>query len=139
MIVLDTNVVSELMEAAPDPAVIDWLRRQGRPGFATTSVTVGEVTYGIENMPAGRRRETKAQAAARVWAAFPGAVLPFDRAAAEAYGALMAKRRRAGRPISTLDAQIAAICQVQGAILATRNTKDFEGLGLDVVDPWTAA
>ena len=136
MIVLDTNVVSELMAAEPEPAVTTWLLRQPLRELVTTSVTVGEVTFGLHAMPDGRRREAKLVAASQIWTAFERVILPFDRVAAERYGEVLARRRAIGRPTSTLDAQIAAICLVHGATLATRNVKDFDGTGVDVVDPW---
>lgn len=138
MIVLDTNVVSELMAAQPDQAVTTWLLRQRLRELATTSVTVGEITFGLHAMPDGQRRDVKLDAASKIWTAFERVILPFDRAAAERYGEVLARRRAIGRPTSTLDAQIAAICLVNRATLATRNTKDFEDTGVDVVDPWSA-
>ena len=138
MIVLDTNVVSELMRAEPAPAVIAWLRRSSDDGLHTTAVTVAEIRYGIARLPLGRRRDSLRQAADEIFAAFPRQVLPFDLAAAGAYADIVASRDDAGLPISGFDAQIAAICRSRQATLATRNTKDFTGLGMTVEDPWAA-
>ncbi|MEV6845175.1 type II toxin-antitoxin system VapC family toxin [Actinoplanes sp. NPDC051411] len=136
MIVLDTNVVSELMRAAPEPAVLAWLQQTSSTGLYTTAVTVAEIRYGIARLPEGRRRQTLHQAANEIFAAFPRQVLPFDLAAATAYADVVADRESDGYPISGFDAQIAAICRSQAATLATRNTKDFTGIGISIIDPW---
>jgi toxin FitB len=136
MIVLDTNVVSELMRAAPEPAVLAWLQQASSTGLYTTAVTVAEIRYGIARLPEGRRRLTLHQAANEIFAAFPRQVLPFDLAAATAYADVVADRENDGHPINGFDAQIAAICRSQAATLATRNTKDFAGIGISVIDPW---
>jgi predicted nucleic acid-binding protein len=136
MIVLDTNVVSELMSAAPAPAVLAWLRQTSSTGLYTTAVTVAEIRYGIARLPHGRRRDTLHQAADEIFAAFPRQVLPFDLAAATAYADLVAGRERDGSPISGFDAQIAAICRSQVATLATRNVEDFTDTGITIIDPW---
>src|SRR5690349_15718359 len=109
MIVLDTNVVSELMRAKPAPAVLAWLHETSSTGLYTTAVTVAEIRYGIARLPQGRRRETLHQAANEIFAAFPRQVLPFDLAAATAYADVVAGRERDGNPISGFDAQIAAM------------------------------
>lgn len=136
MIVLDTNVVSELMRAEPAPAVLTWLQANSRDGLYTTTVTVAEIRYGIARLPEGRRRESLHQAANEIFAAFPRQVLPFDLAAAGAYAEVVTARERLGNPIDGFDAQIAAICRSQAAVLATRNTKDFTDTGIAIVDPW---
>jgi predicted nucleic acid-binding protein len=136
MIVLDTDVVSELMRATPAPAVLGWLRQTSSTGLYTTAVTVAEVRYGIARLPQGRRRDTLHQAANEIFAAFPRQVLPFDLAAATAYADVVAGRERDGNPISGFDAQIAAICRSQAATLATRNTTDFTDTGIATIDPW---
>jgi predicted nucleic acid-binding protein len=136
MIVLDTNVVSELMRTAPEPAVLAWLQQTSSTGLFTTAVTVAEIRYGIARLPEGRRRETLHQAAKEVFAAFPRQILPFDLAAAGAYADVVAGRESDGNPISGFDAQIAAICRSQAATLATRNTKDFTDTGIATIDPW---
>lgn len=139
MIVLDTNVVSELMRAEPAPAVVEWLRQSSSAGLYTTAVTVAEIRYGIARLPEGQRRESLHQAANEIFAAFPRQVLPFDLAAAGAYADVVAGRERLGHPIDGFDAQIAAICRTRTAALATRNTKDFTDTGIEVVDPWQDA
>jgi len=136
MIVLDTNVVSELMRAKPAPAVLAWLRQSSGAGLYTTAVTVAEIRYGIARLPEGQRRESLRQAANEIFAAFPRQVLPFDLAAAGAYADVVAGRERQGNPIDGFDAQIAAICRSQAATLATRNAKGFAGTGISIIDPW---
>ncbi|MDT7575986.1 MAG: toxin FitB [Pseudonocardiales bacterium] len=136
MIVLDTNVVSELMRAAPDRAVRSWVQRSH--DLATTAVTLAEVRYGIARLPAGRRRDVLAEAAEGIFSAFRDQVLPFDAAAATEYDRVVFGRDVAGRPIDGFDAQIAAICRSRGAGLATRNTRDFHGTGVEVLDPWAS-
>lgn len=137
MIVLDTNVVSVMMTGSDD-RVRGWLAGQDADALCTTTITVAEVEFGIAKLPEGQRRRVLADQAARVWDAFPDFAIPFDARAAYAYAEVRARRRHAGRPIAALDAQIAAICVVHRATLATRNTKDFEGTGVEVVDPWSA-
>ena len=136
MIVLDTNVVSELMRASPAPAVLEWLQQTSSTGLYTTAVTVAEIRYGIARLPQGRRRDTLHQAANEIFAAFPRQVLPLDLAAATTYADIVAGRERGDNPISGFDAQIAAICRSQAATLATRNTKDFTDTGVRIIDPW---
>lgn len=136
MIVLDTNVVSELMRAEPAPEVLAWLRQNSGAGLYTTAVTVAEIRYDIARLPEGLRRESLHQAANEIFTAFPRQVLPFDLAAAGAYADVVAGRERLGHPIDGFDAQIAAICRTRVATLATRNTKDFTDTGIQVVDPW---
>ena len=136
MIVVDTNVVSELMRKSPDPAVRDWVRAHPGRELCTTAVTLAEIRYGIERLPAGHRKDLLATTADDLFAAFEDQVLPFDAAAATRYAAIVARRDRAGRPIDGFDAQIAAICRAREAPLATRNVKDFEDAGIDIIDPW---
>ncbi len=136
MIVLDTNVVSELMRAEPALAVLTWLQQNSGDGMYTTTVTVAEIRYGIARLPEGQRRESLHQAANEIFAAFPRQVLPFDLAAANAYADVVTVRESLGNPIDGFDAQIAAICRSHAATLATRNTKDFTNTGISVVDPW---
>lgn len=135
MIVLDTNVVSELMKSHPDPVVADWVRATDDQFFITT-ITIGEIFYGLERLPKGRRRSRLQAVAEEVFDDFGEFVLPFEAGAARRYGALVADRERRGKPISTEDAQIAAICQSTGLDCATRNTGDFDDLDLRLIDPW---
>lgn len=136
IVVLDTNVVSELMRPAPDVGVQYWVSEVPPGTVYTTSVTLAEVRFGIARLPAGRRRALLSDAADEVFEAFADRVLPFDVAAADQYGAIVVRREQAGAPISGFDAQIAAICRCRRAALATRNTGDFSHLDLNVIDPW---
>ena len=137
MIVLDTNVLSELMKAAPSRSVVEWISARAPSALYTTSITEAEVLHGIELLPAGKRRESIRAAAEAMFATdFAGRVLPFASSAAPAYARIAAERRRSGRPISHFDAQIAAIALSERAALATRNVMDFDGCGISVIDPW---
>ena len=139
MIIVDTNLASELMKPSPDAAVRDWVRARPGDELSTTSITVAEIRYGIDRLPAGRRRDLLKETADDVFAAFADRVLPFDAAAATHYPVIVTRRERAGLPIDGFDAQIASICRTHRATLATRNLKDFEGTGIDVIDPWRPA
>jgi len=139
MIVVDTNVVSELMKSSPENSVRDWMLGQRQTELFTTSITVAEILYGIERLPDGQRKEMLRTAATEVFAAFENHVLPFGREAAVAYASLVNRRDLLGLPINGFDAQIAAICTTHNATLATRNGKDFEHSGITLVDPWMSA
>ena len=136
MIVLDTNVVSELMKPSPDPAVRDWLIRLGDTTFSTTAVTVAEIEFGLRRLPEGRRR---ADLHGR-FDAFAAAltVLSLDEPAGREAGRLRALREAAGSTCQPSDMMIAGIVSVAGAALATRNVRDFSGLPIQVLDPWRA-
>jgi toxin FitB len=137
VIVLDTNVLSELMRERPAPAVMRWLGGQSAANLYTTSITQAELLYGVRLLPAGKRRTAfEAQAEAMFREDFAARVLPFGSDAARAFAAIASERKRAGRPMSQSDAQIAAIARATRASLATRNVSDFEKCGIDVVDPW---
>jgi predicted nucleic acid-binding protein len=137
MILLDTNVVSELMKSAPEPAVMVWINTLPGSTVFISAVTQAEILYGVGLVPEGERREGLARAARTAFETyFRGRILPFDSEAAEAFATLAAGRRQAGRPISQADAQIAAIARSRGADLATRNAPDFEGCGLEIINPW---
>lgn len=139
MIVLDTNVLSELMRRRPAARVLRWVDGQDASALAITAVTVAELLYGVARLPAGARKAKLAAAAeALVREDFSGRVLPFDVAAAAHYAELVAERDRNGRPVSVSDGQIAAICRCHGAALATRNVRDFDATGVSVHDPWSA-
>jgi toxin FitB len=139
MIVLDTNVVSELMRAEPDPAVIAFLDNVPGAALFISAVTQAEILYGIALLPEGKRREALRTAAESMFERhFRGRVLPFDGDAAEAFADIAAGRREAGRPISHADAQIAAVAKSRGAALATRNVTDFDGCGVPIMNPWSA-
>ncbi len=136
--ILDTNVVSEPMRPSPSATVLAWLSRKPDGGnFFVTTITVAEIRFGIELLPAGKRHDRMlAQADATFREDFAGRILAFDEDAARAFPTIAAIRRARGRPISEFDAQIAAIARSRGAILATRNTADFEGCGVRLVNPW---
>jgi toxin FitB len=137
MIVLDTNVLSEAWRPTPSPAVLAWMRSQPAAALFTTTITEAELFYGIALLPDSKRRRSLEAVVALIFAEdLVGRVLPFDSAAAREYADIAATRRRAGRPISEADAQIAAIARSRGAALATRNLEDFAGCGLAVVSPW---
>jgi toxin FitB len=140
VIVLDTNVLSELMRSEPAAAVFAWVAAQPRATLYTTSVSKAEILYGIAVLPGGRRRLALAAAAEAMFADdFAGRVLPFDETAAVRYAEIVAARRRGGRPIEAFDAQIAATALAAGAGVATRDTGDFAGCGLTLINPWEAA
>lgn len=137
MIVLDTNVVSEIMRAQPNPAVVAWLDAQAPGELWLTSIVAAELMHGVARLPDGARKRQLAQAMqAMLEEDFAARVLPFDLGSASVYADLCAQRERAGLPIAMADAQIAAVCLAHGAVLATRNRAHFEGLGFTVVDPW---
>jgi predicted nucleic acid-binding protein len=139
MILLDTNVLSELMKPAPAEAVVRWVAAQPVMSLYTTSVTQAEILHGVMLLPAGRRRSGfEAAAEAMFREDFGGRVLSFDSDAARPYALIAVARQRAGRPISHFDAQIAAIARAVGAAIATRNVADFDGCGVKVIDPWEA-
>jgi toxin FitB len=139
MIVLDTNVLSEVLKPQPEQRVLDWFAGQLRSSLFTTTVTRGEIVYGIRIMPQGTRRQSLWVATQFVFNEdFAGRVLNFDGDAAELYAQIAASRRSIGKPFSQFDAMIAAITRSRGAILATRNVKDFIDCGIEIVDPWTA-
>jgi len=136
MIVVDTNVTSELMRPSPSTTVTAWVRARTATELYTTSITLAEVLYGIERLPGGRRKDVLKTTATDVFSAFADQLLAFDATAAVEYAGLVDSRERAGAPIDGFDAQIAAICRVHGATLATRNVQDFQDVGIEVVDPW---
>ena len=137
MILLDTNVVSELMRPAPDPGVVAWLAGQEPASLALSVVTVAEILYGLERLPGGRRRaDLVARFHAFLDRDFGNAIHPVDLATAEQFAAIRAARDTAGRPMTSFDALIAATARVHDAVLATRNTGDFSGCGFVVVNPW---
>ena len=139
MTIVDTNVISEMMRPEPDLRVAAWTRLQPYGELFTTSVSEGELRYGIAVLPAGKRRRHLASIADEFFsAAFAGRILAFDRAAAAAFSEIGARRREAGNPIGSLDCQIAAIAQTHGAALATRDTRGFRGCGVSVINPWKA-
>ena len=140
MIILDTNVLSELMRPRPSPRVAAWAAILPAAELFTTSITEAEIFYGIELLTAGKRREGLLRAAEAMFAEdFMGRICDFDSDAARIFSRIAARRRMLGKPISHADAQIAAIVRARGATLATRNVADFEDCDVDVVDPWSAS
>ena len=139
MIVLDTNVVSELMKSSPDESVVGWATGEPATSLYTTSITLAEILHGILLLPSGKRRAgLEAAAEAMFHEDFAGRVLAFGADAARSYARIAADRRRAGRPIAHFDAQIAAIAHSAGAAIATRNVTDYEGCGVKLINPWDA-
>jgi predicted nucleic acid-binding protein len=137
VIVLDTNVVSEGAKRMPSEIVLSWLDAQIPSAVFTTTITLAEVLYGIEALPPGKRRTRLLAAAEKMFAQdFAGRILPFDEDAARLYATIVASRNAVGRPISQLDAMIAAIARTHRATVATRNTADFEHCGIQLVNPW---
>ena len=136
MIVLDTNVLSELMRERPDPAFTRWMRAQDPTEQFTTAVCEAEILFGLALLPGGKRQTALANAAIRVFGSLAGRILPFDTVAAKAFADVCAARRRSGRPIGEADAQIAAIARVHRATVATRDVGDFRDCGIPVVSPW---
>lgn len=137
MIILDTNVLSELMRPEPSPAVLAWFARHDTSIFQTTAIMEAELRTGIAILPAGKRYEQLQHALdAVIFEDFAGRILPFDSQAARAYAEIFATRRAVGHQISEADCQIASIARVHGASIATRNVRDFEGCGIDIVNPW---
>jgi len=137
VIVLDTNVVSELTRQAPEPRVISWLDSLAVGDVATTAITAAELLYGVARVPGGRRKqELTAAVHGMLSEDFRGRVLSFDEGAAWRYPGIVTGRERLGRPIGVADAQIAAICRTADATLATRNIHDFEETGIELINPW---
>jgi toxin FitB len=136
VIVLDTNVTSELMLARPDAAVTAWLAAQRPTELFSTAVTIAEITYGLERLPRGRRRKSLEQSYHSLFVGMADHVLPFDVDAALLYGLLVAGKERAGSAMDPMDAQIACIAASRGMTLATRNERDFAGCGVHIVNPW---
>lgn len=137
MIVLDTNVLSEILRPTPSTHVMKWFTTQPATDLFTTAITRGEMAYGVRMLPAGRRRDALQRVVTAVFDEdFRDRTLPFDAAAADAYADIAASRRTAGKPISQFDAMIAAIARTHNATVATHNTKDFMRCGVGLVDPW---
>ena len=137
MILLDTNVLSALMQQAPDAVVVRWLDEQPAESIWTTSITVFEVRMGIELLERGRRRKRLEQVFSQLLADdLDGRVQAFDQAAALAAGTIAATRQRAGQTVEIRDAQIAGIATARRAVLATHNTRHFDATGVGLVNPW---
>jgi toxin FitB len=138
MIVLDTNVISELIRSQANPDVVAWVDEQPIHQVYLTAITTAELRYGIARLPRGRRRTDLAdRVRATIEEDFAGRILPFGDEAAVHYADIVVDRERRGAVIGMADAQIAAICRTYTADLATRNTKDFANTGIDLIDPWS--
>ena len=136
MTVIDTNVLSEEMKIAPNPAVLAWFAKQSPGNLFTTAVCEAEIRLGLKLLPDGQRKRDLEAAANRILALFAGRIVPFDSAAATTYALIVSHRRSIGRPINDFDAQIAAIARSRRLALATRNLVDFEDTGVELVNPW---
>ena len=138
--ILDTNVVSELIRKAPDPAVETWAAGHALEGLFFSAVGEAELRYGAAILPVGRRRDSLVADIERMLGdAFDDRVLPFDSRAARAYADIAAMRRSAGRTVPPADCQIAAIARSRDMAVATRNVRDFEDIDIEIVNPWTTA
>jgi predicted nucleic acid-binding protein len=139
MIILDTNVLSELMQAAPERRVLAWVDTQPRSSIWTSAITIMEIRYGLQILPGGRRRSVLLQGLEiALRRKIEDRIVPFDSTAAVHAGDIMAERQRKGRPIEIRDTMIAGIALATHATLATRNVADFEDLSIPVVNPWAS-
>lgn len=137
MIVLDTNVISEPLKAAPTPAVLQWLAIQAPESLYLTTISIAEMLTGVEKLPKGKRRETLRRALTdEVFPLFAARVLPFDESAAREFSLVIAGANAKGNPISFADAAIAGIARAHGFAVATRNVRDYKGAGVALIDPW---
>ena len=136
MIVVDTNVLSEFMRPQPAPQVARWLESAPPGSLALTAISTMEITYGVSRLPEGQRKETTRQRWESIQAAWTGAFLALGMSESVAAGEVLGARAAIGRPITTADAQLAGMCLVWGASLATRNTKDFTGVDVRLINPW---
>jgi predicted nucleic acid-binding protein len=136
VIVLDTNVLSEVVRLSPSPRVVGWLAEQEPVSVLTTAITQAEMLYGLESLPTGKRRSLLQAALEAIWGEFSGRILPFDEDAARAFAKIVSARDVLGRPISQSDGMIAAVARSRRAALATRNVADFQDCGVRIIDPW---
>jgi predicted nucleic acid-binding protein len=137
MIVLDTNVLSEIMRPSPSPAVLQWIAAQEPLSVFTTTITQAEILHGVELLPPGKRRIAFHGAVESMLAEeFGSRILPFDEDAAHAFATIASRRHALGCPISQFDAMIAAIASSRQAAIATRNARDFRDCGIPVIDPF---
>jgi predicted nucleic acid-binding protein len=139
VIILDTNVLSELMKVEPTVKVFGWVNDFRREDLFTTAISQAEILFGLAVMPDGRKKESLRDASSRMFEhEFRGRILPFGRDAAQPYADILASRRRTGRPMDDFDAQIASIAAHRGMAVATRDVGGFEDCGIEVINPWTA-
>ena len=137
MILVDTNVISEIMKVAPSEVVLDWLNDQKSTDLYISAITIGEIEYGLRILPTGKRQvQLKDRFERFVALAFAQRILAFDEPAARIYGGILGSRKEIGRPMSIPDGQIAATARARGLAVATRNTSDFVDCGIDLIDPF---
>lgn len=137
MIILDTNVISEFMTSPPAASVLNWLNAQDAATLYMTTISIAEICYGLEALPDGKRRRLLTERFDQFMTmAFSARILPFDEKAARLYGNIMSDRRKMGRPMSSLDGQIAAIARAHGFAVATRNVKDFSDCQIELINPF---
>ena len=137
MTILDTNVLSELMKATPAPTVLAWMSLHPTDDLFISTISMAEIWFGVELLPKGKRRDGLLREVEVTFARdFAGRILAFDEGAARMFGSIVASRRLQGRPIGIADGQIAAIARYRQSTLATRDTGDFEGCGVRLVNPW---
>ncbi|HLF66560.1 MAG TPA: type II toxin-antitoxin system VapC family toxin [Gammaproteobacteria bacterium] len=137
MILLDTNIISEMMKSNPAPEVITWLNAQQKGKLFISTITIAEITYGLQILPEGKRRNTLLNAFQKmITELFKYRMLTFDEHAAYLYGELMGLRKTLGKPLSVPDGQIAAIASLHNATLATRNIRDFKDCNLKLINPF---
>ena len=140
MIVLDTNLISELWKVDPNPGVLDWIDAQAVATLYLSAITVAELRYGLATMTEGKRRTIyRTRLEHEVLPVFSGRVLPFDLDASEAYAGLMARARAAGKTIGEADGYIVATAATHRLMVATRDTRAFEAAGLNTINPWRAS
>ena len=133
---LDTNVVSELVKPSPEPSVLGWVARQAVADLFLPAITLGELIRGVVRLPQGRRRDAARWVRDDLPRQFEGRILSFDREAAVLWGNVMGEGDRSGRPYAAADAQIAATALRHGLTVVTRNGRDFQGMGVELFDPW---
>ena len=139
MILLDTNVISEVMKPRPDVRVVDWMNATASDLLFVSSVTIAAIHFGLELLPGGgRRMDLERRFEQLISRGFDERIVWFDKPAARVYGSLMAHRRKAGTPLASLDGQIASIARVHGFAVATRNTGHFADCGVELVNPFAA-
>ncbi len=138
MIILDTNVISEVTKSDSSPAVLAWLDRQAEDALYLTTVTIAEISAGVHKLDPGRRRDNLESRLTDTVALFPGRLFPFDLGAARLFGEVLAVARRRGRAISFADGLIAAIAVHRKAAVATRDVSPFEAAGIEAINPWQA-
>lgn len=139
MFLLDTNVLSELLRPSPESVVENWVGSHRATDLYFSTIGEAELLYGVAILPNGRRKSALASTINAILREdFAHRILPFDSDAAREYASIAATRRSTGRPVEPADCQIAAIARSQAMTVATRNVRDFEGFGIEVVDPWAA-